>query len=138
MFKPSFKPELLPFAAFFATIPLYSPNIVSFTNALGMASLALGCFVQAMLASAFVAGLGLAVASTGHAVDRVVAGRRIVVASCVLYLGGFAVLAADGLNGGTSRALEAGAGVSCGLGLIVLCCAWGMRFSALDLSLIHI
>ena len=109
-----------------------------------MASLALGCFVQAMLASAFVAGLGLAVASIGHAVDRVVAGRRIVVASCVLYLGGFAVLAADGLNGGTSRALEAGAGVSCGLGLIVLCCAWGMRFSALDirtgllLSLIHI
>ena len=76
MFKPSFKPELLPFAAFFATIPLYSPNIVSFTNALGMASLALGCFVQAMLASAFVAGLGLAVASIGHAVDRVVAGRR--------------------------------------------------------------
>lgn len=93
MFKPSFKPELLPFAAFFATIPLYSPNIVSFTNALGMASLALGCFVQAMLASAFVAGLGLAVASIGHAVDRVVAGRRTVVASCVLYLGGFAVLA---------------------------------------------
>ena len=140
MFKPSFKPELLPFAAFFATIPLYSPNIVSFTNALGMASLALGCFVQAMLASAFVAGLGLAVASIGHAVDRVVAGRRIVVASCVLYLGGFAVLAADGLNGGTSRALEAGAGVSCGLGLIVLCCAWGMRFSALDIrtGLLHV
>ncbi len=140
MFKPSFKPELLPFAAFFATIPLYSPNIVSFTNALGMASLALGCFVQAMLASAFVAGLGLAVASIGHAVDRVVAGRRTVVASCVLYLGGFAVLAADGLNGGTSRALEAGAGVSCGLGLIVLCCAWGMRFSALDIrtGLLHV
>ena len=124
MFEPSFKPAS-PSRRFLPPSPLYSPNIVSFTNAPGsVASLALGCVLCRpcwRARSSQGSGLPSPRLATRRPASFRTADRD---SSSVLYLGRLAVLAADGLNSSTSRALEAGAGVSCGLGLIVLCCAW--------------
>lgn len=133
MFKPKLDVQLMPFAAFFATIPLYSPNIASFTRALGQTSAELGCFVKPLLLCSFVMGLALAVASLNHAIDRMLKRRRVVIGSSVLYLSGFAVMAVDGATDVNLAFAEACAGALCGAGLMTLCCSWGARFSRLDI-----
>lgn len=135
-----FKAELFTFAAFFATIPIYSPNIVAFTRALGASSESLGWFVNPLLLCALVLGVIVALASLKQPVETRLFAPSATIVWIVLYLGGFALMAIDALDAASSVLLEAIAGVACGLGLIPLCIIWGTLFASMDIrrSLFHL
>ncbi len=52
-----FRPEFLFFAAFFSTLPFYSPNITFFHDAFENADSLLGTYVQIVLLAGIAAGM---------------------------------------------------------------------------------
>ena len=135
-----FKAELLPFAAFFATIPIYSPNIVAFSRALGASAEVLGWLVNPLLACSFALGAAISFLSIRHALERILFTPKFVIIWAVLYLGGFALMALAMLDAFASAPLEPIAGALCGIGLVPLCIIWGTLFASMDIrqALFHL
>ena len=128
-----FKFESLLFVAFFATLPLYSPNLVMFNVLFDMADKFIAPFVDAMMLVVVVAGLGVAwLAARRNAC--VFARPSIAIGGAVLYVAGFALLLATlGIEEFGSVTLARTAGVAVALGVVSMCVAWGMHLSVLDL-----
>ncbi|WP_139651185.1 helix-turn-helix transcriptional regulator [Raoultibacter phocaeensis] len=140
-FKIRFKAKLAAFAAFFATIPIYSPNVVTFTSSLDVPSESIGWFVNPLLFSALVTGAALALLSLNRPLEKRLFSLPSIVGSTALYLCGFALMAFDALGSPPLLAsLEIAAGVACGIGLIPLCIAWGALFASMDIrrALFHL
>lgn len=132
-FTQDFKLESLLFVAFFATLPLYSPNLVMFHDLLSGSELFMTPFVNSMMATAVAAGVGVALASTRWGVSSFVR-FPVVFASAVCYLAGFGLFALTlGLEGFGSAGLAAVAGMAISLGMVLLCVAWGTYLSVFDL-----
>lgn len=130
-FSQEFKLESLAFIAFFATLPLYSPNLVLFSE-YGAADALMPSFVNTMmLASVFA---GLVSAWIAHRYDFAgFTNPLLIVCSTVLYLGGFALFAI-GLSGVLAfDAVMIVSGIAVAFGMIPLCIAWGSYLSMLDL-----
>lgn len=133
LFSQGFKPESLLFAAFFATLPVYSPNLVMFHDLLSGADAFMTPFVNAMMAVSVAAGLAAALITVkrgGGAFVRL----PLVVAGAVCYVGGYALFAATlGVEGFGSDALAVAAGALVALGTVELCIAWGAYLAMFDL-----
>lgn len=118
-----FRPELLLFAAFFATIPFFSPNYTVFHAVSELSDAAVGPFAQTVLVAGAVAGIAVVVAAArGKA--RVLGRRPVMTAAAVLYVAGYGVLCA-GLLTAVPLALVIAAAVATAAGGVVLCVAWG-------------
>lgn len=125
----NFKMEDLTFIAFFATLPLYSPNLPLFRGALGSGTL-MPWFVDAMMLTAIVAGLGIAL-WTARRSDAIFSTPPLVMGSALLYGIGFAVFVCVlSFDTGMGEALAVTAGVMVALGCVPLCVAWGATLSA--------
>ncbi|MRX84029.1 hypothetical protein [Eggerthella guodeyinii] len=132
-FSQDFKLESLLFVAFFATLPLYSPNLVMFHDLLSGSEAFMPPFVNTMMVSAVAAGLGVALVSTRRGVATFVR-FPVVLASMVCYLAGFGLFALTlGVEGLGSEGLAMAAGIAVSLGVVPLCVAWGTYLSVLDL-----
>lgn len=131
-FSQEFKLETLAFIAFFATLPLYSPNLVLFSE-YGAADALMPPFVNTMMVVAAVAGA----VSAWFAFRRdasLFATPQLVVAASVLYIGGFALFVAGlGLEGFGSEGLMIVAGAAVACGMVPLCIAWGTHLALFDL-----
>lgn len=126
------RPDLLFFAAFFATLPLYSPNLTLFQDGFDAADGLMGPFVWAMLVVAALAGVTLALVAARGRGDAAL-GAPAVLGGSVLYLAGygmFAVQLALGWQPGPALAL---AGAAVGLGAAELAVAWGAALACLGL-----
>ncbi len=132
-FSQDFKLESLLFVAFFATLPLYSPNLVMFHDLLSGSEAFMPPFVNTMMVSAVAIGLGVALVSTRRGVATFVR-FPAVLASTVCYLAGFGLFALTlGVEGFGSEGLAMAAGIAVSLGVVPLCVAWGTYLSVLDL-----
>ncbi|WP_139652047.1 response regulator transcription factor [Raoultibacter phocaeensis] len=131
-FSQEFKLETLAFIAFFATLPLYSPNLVLFSE-YGAAETLMPPFVNTMMVVAAVAGA----VSAWFAFRRnasLFATPQLVIAASVLYIGGFALFVAGlGLEGFGSEGLMIAAGAAVACGMVPLCIAWGTYLALFDL-----
>ncbi|MBB3170900.1 helix-turn-helix transcriptional regulator [Parvibacter caecicola] len=88
-----FRPELLLFAAFFATIPFFSPNYTVFHAVSDLSDVAVGPFAQAALVAGAVAGVAVTVAAArGRA--QVLESPPVMTVSAVLYVVGYGALCA--------------------------------------------
>ncbi len=134
-----FRAELSAFAAFFATIPIYSPNVVTFGESINVAADSIGWFVNPLLISALASGIALALASFRCPIEDALFSSKSIGISTVLYLGGFALMAIDAFWG-QILPLKAIAGIACGFGLIPLCVAWGTLLASMDIRrvLLHL
>ncbi|WP_162610848.1 helix-turn-helix transcriptional regulator [Gordonibacter sp. An230] len=128
-----FRLESLLFAAFFSTLPLYSPNLVMFNDLFPASGEVMPWFVNAMMLSAVVTGLFVAVASLRSG-GAVFVGFPAVSAAAAFYVGGFVLfalaLAVPGFGVGVVAFV---AGLAVAVGVVPLCLAWGTYFSALDM-----
>lgn len=132
-FTQDFRAEYLLVVAFFATMPLYSPNMVLFHDGMPFADELMPLFVNVLMASSILAGVVVAWISSRRR-DLFFLRVPWVVAGCVLYVGGFAlVTAAFGLGGSAATVAVACAGVALGAGTLELAVAWGAMLSGLDL-----
>ena len=128
-----FKLESLLFVAFFATLPLYSPNLVMFHDLLSGSEAFMPPFVNAMMVTAVAAGLAVALVSSRTGVAAFVR-LPAVLASAACYLAGFGLFALTlGVDGFGSAGLAMAAGIAVSLGVVPLCVAWGTYLSMLDL-----
>lgn len=126
------RPDLLFFAAFFATLPLYSPNLTLFQDGFAAAEELMGPFVQSMLVSAALAGVALALASSRRG-GAVFLGAPAVVGGSLLYVGGYGLFAAQLVLGWGAGPAAILAGAAVALGAAELCVAWGALLSCLGL-----
>lgn len=126
------RPELLFFAAFFATLPLYSPNLTLFQDGFAAAAVLMGPFAWTMLCAATLAGAAMAVAAARGG-GQALLGAPAVLGGSVLYVGGyllFVVQLALGWEPGWPLALAAAAVAA---GSAELCVAWGAQMACLGL-----
>lgn len=128
-----FKLESLLFVAFFVTIPIYSPNIVMFRDGLGGNEALMPFFVGAMLITATLVGIlfaWLAARRSGNfAFDK-----RVVIASALAYLIGFALFVATlAFPNFGSPFTAVGAGLLLGASTVELCIAWGAYLAMYNL-----
>lgn len=128
-----FKLESLLFVAFFATLPLYSPNLVLFHDAFVGSEAFMPPFVNTLMVASVAVGLVVAVvASRGKA--TLFARLPVVVGSAACYLVGFVLFAVClGVAEAGSAALAVVAGVLVAGGCVPLCIAWGTYLAELDL-----
>lgn len=131
-FSQELKLESFAFIAFFATLPLYSPNLVLFFD-YGAAEVLMPVFVNTMMLVSVVSGLAAAwIAHRGS--PSVFSKPFVVVGAAVLYLAGFALFVAglgvEGLGSGVSMGI---AGAAVAVGMVVLCIAWGTYLAMFDL-----
>lgn len=126
------RPDLLFFAAFFATLPLYSPNLTLFQDGFAAAEELMGPFVQSMLVTAALAGVALALASSRRG-GAVFLGAPAVVGGSLLYVGGYGLFAAQLVLGWGAGPAAILAGAAVALGAAELCVAWGALLSCLGL-----
>lgn len=124
------RPDLLFFAAFFATLPLYSPNLTLFQDGFAAAEELMGPFVQSMLVTAALAGVALALASSRRG-GAVFLGAPAVVGGSLLYVGGYGLFAAQLVLGWGAGPAAILAGAAVALGAAELCVAWGALLSCL-------
>ena len=129
-----FKVESLLFVAFFATLPVYSPNMVMFHDAFPDAAEAfMAPFVNALLGTAAVVGVACAFFAARRG-DDAFFGLPAVGAGAVCYLAGFVlfglVLVVEGFG---SAVVSAAAGLLAAVGTVVLCIAWGTCLAQYDL-----
>ena len=125
--------EQVCFVAFFATLPLYSPNMI-FSPDLAGFDLAMPYFVHSTLASAMVAGMAAACialcAKEPSRITFLTPLRMTIVA--LLYLTGLFLLFASLLLPGVPVELcSLLGGTLCGTTTLLLCIAWGSVFSTL-------
>ncbi|MEG0322610.1 MAG: helix-turn-helix transcriptional regulator [Raoultibacter sp.] len=131
-FSQEFRLESLAFIAFFATLPLYSPNLVLFSE-YGAAETLMPSFVNAMMLASVLAGLFSAWVAHRYSFSGFVH-PPFIVGATVLYLGGFVLFAVSLSAGGfVPEAVMVGAGVAVAFGMVPLCIAWGTYLSMLDL-----
>ena len=126
------RPDLLLFAAFFATLPLYSPNLSLFQDGFADAGPVMGVVAPTMLVAAVACGRGAAVLAArgrGGALLR----PGAVVAGAVLYVGGYALLAAQLASGASPGVVAVAAGLLLAVGSVGLCVAWGAGLACLGL-----
>lgn len=121
-FSQEFKLETLAFIAFFATLPLYSPNLVLFSE-YGAADALMPPFVNTMMVVAALTGA----ASAWFAFRRnaaLFATPQLIISSSVLYVGGFALFVAGlGVEGFGNEGVMIAAGVAVACGMVPLCIA---------------
>lgn len=135
----TFNTETLTFIAFFATLPLYSPNLVMFGDAEVAADL-MPWFVDVMMVGCIVVGLGAAV-WTAHRSDALFTKPTTIVAATILYIAGLvsfvAVLTIDALDVTMLAALS---GLMVSVGVVPLCIAWGAYLALYDIrqALLHL
>lgn len=131
-FSQEFKLETLAFIAFFATLPLYSPNLVLFSE-YGAADALMPPFVNTMMVVAALTGA----ASAWFAFRRnaaLFATPQLIISSSVLYVGGFALFVAGlGVEGFGNEGVMIAAGVAVACGMVPLCIAWGTYLALFDL-----
>lgn len=123
--------ELLPLAGIFATLPLFSPNMATLAGKLGMPSSSMELFVLPMLICTSLLGVALVISSCQRS-DTHPSAPPASPAGAASYLGGFGLLAFDGLQ--TSSASlwpKCAAGILIGIGTVVLLRQWQGRFSLL-------
>lgn len=125
--------EQVCFIAFFATLPLYSPNMI-FSPDLAGFDLAMPYFVHSTLATAMVAGMAAACialcAKEPSRITFLTPLRMTIVA--LLYLTGLFLLFASLLLPGVPVELcSLLGGTLCGTTTLLLCIAWGSVFSTL-------
>ena len=132
-FTQEFRAEYLLVIAFFATMPLYSPNMVLFHDGLPFADGLMPLLVNVLMASSVLLGVAVAWASSRRR-DLVFLRASWVVAGCALYVGGFALaVVAFGLGGSAAAVAVVCAGAALGAGTLELAVAWGAMLSGLDL-----
>ena len=128
-----FKLESLLFVAFFATIPIYSPNIVMFRDGLGGDESLMPFFVNTMLVTAALVGVlfaWLAARRGGEFALR----TPVVIAGVVAYVVGFALFVVTlGVSQVGSPITAVCAGLLLGASTVELCIAWGAYLALYDL-----
>ncbi len=127
-----FKLESLLFVAFFATIPIYSPNIVMFRDGLGGDESLMPFFVNTMLVTAALGVLfaWLAARRGGEFALR----TPVVIAGVVAYVVGFALFVVTlGVSQVGSPITAVCAGLLLGASTVELCIAWGAYLALYDL-----
>ncbi len=134
-FTQDFRAEYLLVIAFFATIPLYSPNMVLFHDGLPFASALMPTFVNALMASAVLAGVVTAWMSARTDGGPLLRGPWAV-AGALLYVGGFCLMVAafGGLGEGVAGHVAAIlAGIMLAVATVELAVCWGAMLVGLDL-----
>lgn len=132
-FTQDFRAEYLLVIAFFATMPLYSPNMVLFHDGLSFADVYMPVIVNALMASSVIAGVAGAwfSARTGGGVFLK---APWAIAGAVLYAVGFGLMvllfSVEELG---SVWLAAVAGAMLGAAVVELAICWGALLSVLDL-----
>lgn len=133
MFSQGYKLDSLLFIAFFATLPLYSPNLIMFHDLLGGADTYMPLFVNAMLLSAAVLGIAAACLGLTHKNDALFR-LPAVALGVTCYAVGFVLFAATlGLNYAGMELLATVAGVLMAAGSVELCICWGAYLAWLGL-----
>ena len=131
-FSQEFKLETLAFIAFFATLPLYSPNLVMFSE-YGAAETLMPPFVNTMMVVAAIAGIifaWLAFKRDPAAFSK----PWLVIGSSACYVAGFALFAAGlGIEGFGSEIILCIAGALVAFGMVPLCIAWGTYLAVFDM-----
>ncbi|MEQ3361655.1 helix-turn-helix transcriptional regulator [Raoultibacter massiliensis] len=131
-FSQEFRLETLAFIAFFATLPLYSPNLVLFSE-YGAADVLMPFFVNTMMVAAAFVGVVSAWFAFRHDASLFTS-PQLVIASSVLYIGGFALFVAGlGIEGFGSEGVMVAAGAAVACGMVPICIAWGTYLAMFDL-----
>lgn len=131
--------ETVTFAAFFATLPLYSPNLVFDPEFPGFET-AMPYFANSLLASSLVAGLAVAFIAIRH-VTVPLPRFAWTALLAVIYLAGFLLLFYLLLCPGPPTVpLGILAGTLCGVGSVSFCIRWAHLFSSFDLreAMLHL
>lgn len=133
MFSQGYKLESLLFIAFFATLPLYSPNLIMFHDLLGGADTYMPLFVNAMLFSAALFGIAaacLGLTQKGAALFKL----PVVIAGSACYAVGFVLFALTlGINSVGLETVAVVAGILMAAGSVELCICWGAYLAWLGL-----
>jgi DNA-binding CsgD family transcriptional regulator len=124
--------ETLAFAAFFATFPIYSPNLM-FDQALAGFTMAMPCFANAVLLSAGLAGLAAAAWSLARPGFSAVS-VPLTTAGATLSLVGILSFLPMLLSDAVVVPLAVLAGVFSGIGTVILGMAWASYFAEFDLK----
>ncbi len=128
------KPEHLLFIAFFATMPIYSPNLLLFANGFPESSATMDAFVRSMLIATTVAALLEAFLS--FRTPKLPGNPALISVAALCSIAGPALLAfalaADGEAGG-GGALASLGGAFAGFGLVAISIAWATILSAYNL-----
>lgn len=140
--KQKLEPALVPFAGFFATLPLYSPNMATLAERLGVEGAAMGQFAVPLLATCLACSIAF-VAAGLHRGDGPWLSRLVgTPAGAILYLGGFALLVFDALQHPETTTWwpKCIAGLMTGAGTTLVLASWLRAFSTLDIrrALFHL
>lgn len=134
-FTQDFRAEYLLAIAFFATIPLYSPNMMLFHDGLPFASALMPAFVDTLMVSAVLAGVVTAWVSARTGGSFFLRGPWAV-AGALLYVGGYGLMVAAFGALGESALGCAGAvlaGIMLAAATVELSVCWGALLAGLDL-----
>ena len=122
------RPELL----FFATLPLYSPNLTLFQDGFADAGALMDAFVPVMLGAAALAGAALAMAAS-RGRGGAFLGAPAVVGGSLLYVGGYLLFMAQLFGERAPGPATAACAAAVALGAAELCVAWGAQMACLGL-----
>lgn len=127
------KEDLFPFAAFFATIPIYSPNIVNLSTSLGESTEVLDWFAQPLMLTVLFVSLAITLLSLWHSLEKLLFKPLALASSSLLYLSGFALMIIGSYDVSMLGSLYMLPGIICGVGLVPLCIAWATLFTSMSI-----
>ena len=128
-----FKPEALMFAAFLATLPIYSPNQLLFETELLQRAAYMPAFANTLLGASVVLGVAVAIVSARGRLAVILRGGVVLVAS-VAYVAGYALFAlAAGLESFAQPIFGVTAGLLLAVSTVVLSVAWGAYLGQFNL-----
>lgn len=123
--------ELMFFTAFFATLPVYSPNMFVFQDGHGTDA-QMQLFVPTLLASVLVTCIVTSVLSAkGH--DNWASSKTFTFISTILYIAGCLAFSLQVFGNEMNVALIVVSAIVLALGTTGLCISWGSLFSLLDM-----
>ena len=121
------------FAAFLATLPIYSPNQLLFETELLRRAAYMPAFANTLLGASVVLGVAVAIVSARGRLAVILRGGVVLVAS-VAYVAGYALFAlAAGLESFAQPIFGVTAGLLLAVSTVVLSVAWGAYLAQFDL-----
>lgn len=128
-----FKPEALMFAAFLATLPIYSPNQLLFETELLQRAAYMPAFANTLLGASVVLGVAVAIVSARGRLAVILRGG-VVLAASVAYVAGYALFAlAAGLESFAQPIFGVTVGLLLAVSTVVLSVAWGAYLAQFNL-----
>ena len=130
----TFGMEKLALLAFFATMPLYSPNVVPLQQCINDTGI-MGALINAMMATCIVSAFAFLVVSLANPHALETRWRIVNITGCFTYLGGMAPFL--GMASGIipkNLIVAACTGCLLGVGVSILAIQWGSRLSSFNLK----